>query len=75
MYTVTIELSYLLICVTGYQRMRSVDMLSGSESSCRTPEMWADEDEDVEVDDAVSDISCDKSGNGKLASQGKVGLG
>lgn len=46
-------------------------MLSGSESSCRTPELWADEDEDIEVDDAVSDVSCDKSATGKHAGQGE----
>lgn len=55
--------------VNRVRAMRSVDMLSGSESSCRTPELWPDEDEDIEVDDAVSDISCDKSATGKHAGQ------
>uniref|UniRef100_A0A1B6D8T7 BHLH domain-containing protein n=1 Tax=Clastoptera arizonana TaxID=38151 RepID=A0A1B6D8T7_9HEMI len=45
--------------------MKSVDMLSGSESSCRTPEMWADEDEDVEVDD----VSYEKTDDIKLTNQ------
>ncbi|RZF37899.1 hypothetical protein LSTR_LSTR009999 [Laodelphax striatellus] len=53
-------------CSSRKRKMRSAEMLSGSESSCRTPELWHADDEDIEVEVAASDDDSNSKINGRV---------